>query len=635
MLAPVTASAQRFKVLFNRATARLGLGEDAFVLLLAVIVGIITAVAAVGFHELIGAIRDTLYTRLGPGVLYGRGMILLVVIPAAGGLVVGGVSRYVFKTREGHGVIDVIESVARSSGFQRPATAVEKILTSAVTIGTGGSAGAEGPIVQIGAGIASGVGQLFRLARPYMPVLIGCGSAAGISSIFNAPFGGVLFTLEVILQDFSARTITPVVLASVVAQVTTMGLFQLIDRLHGAADAVVVYKAIFAMPPWEVERHAMLNWSQFGNFVLLGVLCGLVGVALTIAMHRGEVFFNDRVRLPRPLRPAVGGALVGVLGIVYVLIFGRVLLGEVKPFSFDVYSMPAFYGDGYGVVQELLDPRFYHGLPVYKVLLLLTFLVAVKVVATSLTLSSGGSGGVIAPSIFLGACGGALLGMLLRGTGWFSAIQPQIYALVGMGAVLAAVVHAPMAAILIVFELTQDYKVMLPAMLACIAATGVAKIVYRDSVYTMSLRRRGVRTGVGSDLRLLNRMFVEQVPLDPAVVVQPRDPLQRVLDLMAQMSASNFVVIDERGLYQGVVVERDVNSALMQREAVPLMIVAELMRTDVPMVRSADDLASVLDVFSRFDVSHLPVCLATAPGKVIGLISRAGLMRHYHAGMSA
>jgi CIC family chloride channel protein len=634
MLVPVSASAQRFKVLFNRLMARFGLGEDAFVLLLAVIVGLVTAVAAVGFHELINLIRDALYTRLGPDLLYGRAMFLLIAIPALGGLIVGVTARYVFKTREGHGVIDVIESVARSSGFQRPATAVEKILTSAVTIGTGGSAGAEGPIVQIGAGIASGVGQLFRLARPYMPVLIGCGSAAGISSIFNAPFGGVLFTLEVILQDFSTRTITPVVLASVVAQVTTMALFQFIDYLHGAGDAVV-YKAIFAMPPWEVERHAMLNWSQFGNFVALGLFCGAVGVALTIAMHRGEIFFNDRVRLPRPLRPALGGAMLGVIGIVYVLIFGRVLLGAAKPFPFDVYSMPAFYGDGYGVVQELLDPRFYHGLPVYKVLLLLTFLVSAKVVGTSLTLSSGGSGGVIAPSIFLGACGGALLGILLRATGWFGAIQPEIYALVGMGAVLAAVVHAPMAAILIVFELTQDYKVMLPAMLACIAATGTAKVIYRDSIYTMSLRRRGVRTGMGSDLRRLHRVFVEQVPLEPAVVVQPRDPLQRVLDLMSQMSASNFVVIDEQGLYKGVVVERDVNTALMQREAVPLMVVGELMRSDVPMVKTSDDLAGVLDVFARFDVSHLPVCLATGPGKVIGLISRAGLMRHYHAGMSA
>jgi CIC family chloride channel protein len=277
-------------------------------------------------------------------------MLLLIVIPALGGLIVGTVTRFVFRTREGHGVIDVIESVARSSGFQRPATAIEKILTSAVTIGTGGSAGAEGPIVQIGAAIASGIGQLFRLARHHMPILIGCGSAAGISAIFNAPFGGVLFTLEVILHDFSLRTIMPVVLASVVAQVTTLALFQFVGWLQGSPE---LYNAIFAMPAWVVERHAILGWAQFGNFVALGLLCGIAGVTLTRTLHRGEIIFS-RLKLPRFLRPAVGGALLGILGISYVLIFGQLMLGKQKPFDFNIYPMPAFFGEGYGVVQELL-----------------------------------------------------------------------------------------------------------------------------------------------------------------------------------------------------------------------------------------------------------------------------------------
>jgi CIC family chloride channel protein len=295
--------------------------------------------------------------------------------------------------------------------------------------------------------------------------------------------------------------------------------------------------------------------------------------------------------------------------------------------------MPAFFGDGYGVIQRMLSHDFYVGGPLYQMLLLLVFLCAAKVIATALTLSSGGSGGVIAPSIFLGATAGAVLGILLRETGYFRQLQPELYALVGMGAVLAAVVHAPMASILIVFELTQDYKVMLPAMLACITATAMAKVVHRDSIYTLSLRRRGVRLGGGSDLRLLGRMFVEQVPLEPAAVLQPTDPFQRVLDLMQQLNTSNFVVIDREGLYLGMVVEREINTALVQREAVPLMVVGELMRTDVPTVRSSDDLATVLDVFSRFDVSHLPVSLSSAPRKVIGLISRAGLMRQYHTSL--
>jgi CIC family chloride channel protein len=633
MVWAIIGAAERIKIIFNRLLARIGVGEEGFVLLLAVIIGVVAALAAVAFHELIIAFRDLLFTHVGPDILYGRGMFLLILIPALGGLIVGVTSRYLFGVREGHGVIDVIESVARSTGFQRPTAALEKIFTSAVTIGTGGSAGAEGPIVQIGAAIASGVGQLFRMARHHMPILVGCGAAAGISSIFNAPFGGVLFTLEVILMDFSLRTITPVVLASVVAQVTTLGLFQLIAALQGEAD-VFVYKAIFAMPAWAVEQHAILSWGQFANFVALGLLCSGVGVALTLTMHRGENYFA-RVKLPRAVRPALGGAMLGITAIIYILIFGRVLFGEVKPFDFSVYPMPAFYGDGYGVVQELLKHDFYAQPNVQKMLLLLAFLVSVKIIATTLTLASGGSGGIIAPSIFLGATTGALLGLLLRKTGYFPSLQPELYALVGMGAVLAAVVHAPMASILIVFELTQDYKVMLPAMLACITAAGCAKVMFRDSIYTLALRRRGVRMGIGSDPLFLRRMFVEQVPLEPAVVLQPADPFQRVLDLMSQMNTSHFVVIDRQGQYVGMVVESDINTTLMQREAVPLMIVAEMMRADVPMVCNSDDLASVMDVFSRFDVSHLPVSLATSPGKVIGLISRAGLMRRYHAGISA
>jgi CIC family chloride channel protein len=630
MLWVLETLAERLKVLLGRLLARIGLGSEGIVLLLAIIVGLITSLAAVAFHHSIDAIRYLLYTRTGPGILYGKGMILLVLIPALGGLAVGVLHRWVFRTREGHGVIDVIESVARARGFQRPIVAIEKILTSAVTIGTGGSAGAEGPIVQIGAAIASGVGQLFRLARHHMPVLVGCGCAAGISAIFNSPFGGVLFALEVILYDFSLRTITPVVLSSVVAQITTLGLFQIIG---GGAHAAGTYQAIFAMPPMEVARHAILDWGLFGNFVALGLLCGVLGAALTLTMRSGEMFFT-RMRLPAAVRPAVGGAMLGVTGVIYILIFGRLLFEQAKPFEFDVYSMPAFFGDGYGVIQHLLRQDFYTQGHVERFLLLLTFLCVVKILGTTMTLASGGSGGIIAPSLFIGATGGACLGILINQTGYLRNVQPELYALVAMGAVLAAVVHAPIASVLIVFELTQDYKVMLPAMLACITATGLATLIFPDSIYTMSLRGRGVRVGAGTEGRILRRIFVEQVPLEPATVVQPSDPLQRVLDLMSQMHTSNFVVIDTAGRYQGMLVERDIQTALLEREAVAAMVVSELMRRDIPAVRSSDDLGAVLDVFMRYDVSHLPVSIAGAPDKVIGLISRSGLMRQYHTGIS-
>lgn len=645
MLANIAALAARIRVLCNRALARLGLGEESFLLVLAVLVGIVAAGAAVGFHLLIVFIRDHLYAGLGPRVdLYGRGLVMLILLPAAGGLAVGIISRFVFGMREGHGVVDVMEAVIRYRGVIRPLSAIEKIITSGLTIGTGGSAGAEGPIVQIGAGIASGIGQLFRIARPHMPLLIGCGSAAGISAIFNAPIGGVFFTLEVILQEFSIRTFTPLVLASVVANVTTK---EILTRLYLYGITNERYEAIFALPPWEVSRQAELSWGQMGYFLLLGLLCAVVGVALIRSMHLFERLFA-RLKFPRFLRPGLGGALLGVLGVIYVVIFGWWLLDRQKPIAFTDYPLPALYSDGYGVVRQLIRTDapsvaapdvsravalhgFYAQHTPRILLLLLGALCLMKLLATCLTLASGGAGGIIAPSLFLGATAGGFLGLLLWMAG--AAVQPGLYALVGMGAVLAAVVHAPLASVLITLELTQDHKIILPAMLACVIATGTARLLFRDSIYTLALRARGVRVGSMADLSLLRRIAVEQVDLEPAVVVHLGDPLQELLDLSERTGAGNFVVVDERGLYTGMVVADDIKTALMQREAVPLLTARDLVRADIPILSIRDDLASVLDIFARHDVDHLPVSVS-ASGNVIGLISRAGLMHCYQRGLA-
>ncbi|HTW94319.1 MAG TPA: chloride channel protein, partial [Tepidisphaeraceae bacterium] len=413
----VSRSLSRFRVLVTRFFRRAGFGDHTFLLLLSVLVGVVTALAAVGFHELIVFIRNQLYTSARADFLYGRGIWLLVVFPAGGGLAVGLIAQYVLRTAEGHGIVDVMESVIRSSGFQRPIVAIEKILTSGITIGSGGSAGAEGPIVQIGAAIASGVGGLFGLARQQMPLLTACGCAAGISAIFNAPFGGVLFALEVIYPDFSLRAFTPIVVCSVIAQVSTLAIYQRIEELRRSHET---YHAIFAMPQQDIMMHSVLNWGQVGNFVLLGLVCGLVGLSLTRLMDRFENFFH-RMRAPKVVRPAIGGAMLGVAGIVYIVLFGAIL-HRTKPFSFDTYPPPAFYGDGYGVVQQLLVNGFagYGAALSLSILILLGFLCAMKVVGTCMTLGSGGSGGVIAPSLFIGASLGGIVGILLKHCGLFT-----------------------------------------------------------------------------------------------------------------------------------------------------------------------------------------------------------------------
>jgi CIC family chloride channel protein len=618
----VSAVGERLRVLSTRILARMGLGEGTFLLFAAVLVGVVTAAAAVAFHELVTWIRDVLYNRIDPGVLYGKGVALLIVLPMLGGLLVAVISRYLVRAREGHGIVDVLEMVLRSRGNLRAAVAVEKIFTAAITIGSGGSAGAEGPIVQIGASIASGIGQLFRVVRTAMPLLIGCGSAAGISAIFNSPIGGVLFTLEVILQDFSIRTFTPVVLASVVANITTQAIFH---RLHHEAE----YQAIFAVPDWVREMHHGMGWDQVGNFLLLGLICGAVAVALTRLMYYTEGVFS-RMRFPKVLKPALGGALLGVIGVAYIIGFGWTRHMS-KPFAFQDYPMPAFFGDGYGVIRQLLDGDMYPMVRFAPFLALIASLIVLKVIGTCLTLGSGGSGGIIAPCLFLGAVTGGTVGLLLRMTHLFPDLQPEMYALVGMGAVLGAVVHAPLAGILILFDVTRDDKVMLPAMLTTITATGFARLLFRDSIYTLTLRRRGVYIG-GGVMGQLQRVTVEQVELEPVSLVDVGDSLQRVMEAVAENGVSDVVAV-KGGKYAGMVTAGDLQTALWQREAIPLLTVADLLRTDIPIVRTTDDLASVLDLLSRHDVMRLPVCLDHTPGKVIGLISRVALLRRYQRGV--
>lgn len=615
----VIAAVARARIATDRVLARLGIKDDGFLVLMAVAIGLITAAAAVFFHQLIDIIRRFLYEDIGPHRhLYGVGMPLLIVIPALGGLAVGIIINHLLKVREGRGIVDVLEQVSRSSGRIDPLVVLEKILTSAITIGTGGSAGAEGPIVQIGAGIASGLGQIFRVGRQQMPVLIGCGSAAGISAIFNAPLGGVLFTLEVVLRDFSIRAFTPVVIASVVANYATQSIFR--NVLHKP------YNAIFHIPA--VAQQTNFELSNLGQFALLGVVCGLVGVALTKLMHLTEEYFDHLKKIPRFVRPAIGGALLGILGIIYILTCGKV----VDPKD---YAMPAIFGDGYGAVQILFVPDFYSaGHPAWVALLgiLLVWIVA-KIAGTCLTLGSGGSGGIIAPSLFLGAATGGALGFALS-LAHLTSVQPHAYALVGIGCVLAAVIHAPLAATLILFEVTRDYAITLPAMLACIIATATARIIFKDSIYTMSLRQRGVHVGTSGDLHLLQRLYVEQVSLEPAVALRDTDPLQKAVELTVSSGASDFIVVDKQGAYLGMLLSDELKTALIDREAVPLLVVGEIMRVDVPVVCAGDNLAEALDCFSMHDVARLPVAISRDTGKIIGVLSRAALMRRYYSALA-
>lgn len=610
----------RLKVLSRRAVVAVGLPPESGLILIAGVIGVLTSIAAISFHELIEIIREKLFVDRGMSLYHGT-MWLLVALPALGGLIVGIIGKYAARGGVGgHGVVDVIESVIRTRGFAKPISAIEKIITSGITIGTGGSGGAEGPIIQIGAAISSFVGQSLSISRRRMPLLIGCGTAAGISSIFHCPMGGVMFTLEVILRDFSAPTLVPVLVASIVANVATTAIF---DKI-----AAGEYSAIFAVPPELMQMQFTTTGRGAMQFIVLGAICGLVGVGLTRAMLLGDRLFHPLKKIG-VFRPALGGAMLGVLGVIWVLCFGHWLGNADKPVPFDLYPLPAFFGDGYGVVRSMLDGSLSHALPPHTLLILLLALPAIKILATVLTLSSGGSGGIIAPALFLGASSGALLGTISPYFGG-SPGQASTLAIIGMGACLAAVVHAPLASILMLFELTLTPGVIVPAMLATVTAHGLARMVMRDSIYTLTLRQRGLSPEAAGDMSALRQYTIDHLKLEPIVPLVTTDPARRAIELASERDGKHFVVVDPAGAYRGLVTGEELRIMLLEPESIPIMTVADVMRQDIVPIRHTENLQSLFDIFLRYEVDALPVGLDYDPTRTIGIVTRDALLKHYH-----
>lgn len=283
------------------------------------------------------------------------------------------------------------------------------------------------------------------------------------------------------------------------------------------------------------------------------------------------------------------------------------------------------FGNGYPAIQETLGPDLLLGMTTIGLLLLFV----VKLLATCLTLGSGGSGGVFAPSLLMGAALGGAFGMTLYRWGLIDHTSVSAYALVGMAALVAGTTHAPMTAIVMLYEITRQPEVILPVMFAAIVATAGARLALRDSIYTLKLRRRGVRVGAIADLTVLRRITVDDVDRQETRVVHAEDPLQHLLDIAGETDAVDFVVVDDNNAYQGMVIGQDIRTALLQPEAVSLLLVGELMRPGVPTVTGAETLDEVLDKFAHNDVESLPVAGPEDGNGVSGLITRRAAMRRY------
>ncbi|MBZ0173531.1 MAG: chloride channel protein, partial [Phycisphaerales bacterium] len=497
---------------------------------------------------------------------------------------------------------------------------IVKVFASILTVGSGGSAGTEGPIVQIGATAGSFLSRVLNIPREHMRTLVGCGAAAGIASIFNAPIAGVFFVLEILLRDFSIRVFTPIVVASVFSAATTHAFKGENEAIFFASDKLEGYEfSLYELP----------------SYVVLGMVCGLAAVLFNWMLHKGEDLF-EKLPVHAIAKPVIGAGLLGAVGIAYLSV----------PGADNGEHVPAFFGNGYDTIRWLLDPTAYGiaghseyvklgGAHVPTLFWLLAGLVVLKTLGTTFTLGSGGSGGVFAPSLFLGAVAGGAFGVGLENMGLVPADgSPAAYALVGMAAVVAASTHAPLTAILILFELTRDVYVLLPIMLAAVIATVVSQLIQRDSIYTYKLRRQGVLIGAARDLTILRRLRVsdvDPVPM-PGEPIYASDPVAKLIALHATHHVPDFPVVDVNGHYIGMVTGEDMRTALIDREAIPLLLVAELMQTDIPAIHADDTLDTVMNKFAKHDVTSLCLTRAKPGGELtpLGLVTRGRVLSRYH-----
>jgi CIC family chloride channel protein len=397
--------------------------EHATMAILATIVGVIGGFGAIGFRYLIDFVQLISYGAEGNLLEVARlsPWYLRIWVPALGGLVVGPVVYFFAREAKGHGVPEVMEAVALRSGIIRKRVVFVKSLASAICIGTGGSVGREGPIVQIGSAIGSTMGQLLKVSADRIRTLVGCGAAAGIAATFNAPVAGAMFALEVVLGDFGLATFSPIVISAVAATAVSR-------HFLGNSPAFIV-PAYQLVSPWELPL-----------YVLLGLFCALVAVSFTLLLYRAEDAF-EQLRFPEYLKATLGGLALGIMGLLF----------------------PHILGVGYPAIDLALVQKLSWGV--------LLLLVAFKILATSITIGSGGSGGIFAPSLFMGAMAGGFFGTAVHSVLPDITAPPGAYSIVGMGAVVSGTTHGPLSAILILFEMTGDYKIILPLMIACIVSS--------------------------------------------------------------------------------------------------------------------------------------------------------------------
>lgn len=544
----------------------------------AVVVGLAAGIGIWLFKQMIEWAHAAAFEWLG-GPLGRLGPWTVALLPALGGLAVGWLwQRFVGEERY-HGVAGVMEATALAGGRLEYRLAPVKTVAAALSIGSGASVGPEDPSVQIGANLGSFFGQKLRFSDDWMRTLVAAGVAAGIAAAFNAPIAGVFFALEIVLGEIGGGGgLGAVVLAAVTSAVFT-------QSVSGA------------QPAFRVPAYAFNSAAELPLYLGLGLLAGPLAALYISALYAAKDLFR-RWAIPPWLKPAVAGLAVGVTGI----------------------WLPQVFGVGYETIDAIFNG------PSMTVLLLMALLAA-KLVMTAASIGGGFPGGVFAPSLFLGATLGAAYGTAMQGVFPSLAIAPPAYAMVGMAAVLAAAVHAPLTAILLLFEMTHDYRIILPLMAAVVVGMLLAQTLRRDSVYTLGLARKGLRLERGRDVEVLEGLTVGEVMNTDVHPLAATDSLDAAADIFSQTHHHGLPVVDAAGGLVGVLTVQDLERAQVSRPG--RMTVGEACTRDLLVTYPDETIGAALRRMSGRDVGRLPVVARDDPRRLLGVLRRVDLVRAY------
>ena len=555
--------------------------------LLAALVGLGVALLTEFFLYLIGWLLENLFANSDVTEIDFEWW--MVAIPTVGGLMGGLIIHRGAKDARGHGVPVIMEAMATHNGRLNPKLGLTKACAAVTCVGTGLSLGRVGPMILIGSTFGSALAQKLHLSVEHTKILLACGAAAAVAVAFNAPLGGVILVLELILTEFKTRSFIPLVVAAVFA--TSLG-----HLFEGGGDPVFQFDEVDT----SVEFNELEDYAEVVHFLGLGLTAGLAGVLFIKLLYHVDWLSRHMKRLPLWLHPAIGGLLVGLLAL----------------------ATPLILSNGFTVIQAAL-----RGELVWQAMLVL---VLVKVLATSLSVGSGGSGGVFTPSLFIGAMlGGGVAGGLAE-AGYIDPSHVPVYAILGMAAFCAATTRATLTAIVLFFEMTGEVTLILPLMFACVLADGVSYRLSPQTIYTQKLADRGIIIPSGREANVMETLRVSEAMTSRVMTLPPTAPLNLAQHLMEETGHMAFPVVDKGHLF-GIVTQSDVHR-LLEREGGKAgeRPVRDVATTDLVTVEPSDTLAEALRQLGGRDIGHLPVVDPEDPGRLKGFLTKGDIIMAYN-----